>query len=133
IPKIETFLENLKENQIKVAAVVSDSAPAYAAARHRLRLKHRHIIFISCFAHQMNLCVGDLFKECFKFKEASKKVIEIIGFFNNPNNTYWIRKLRDEQKTAHKRYISLCHPCDTRWNSYGEAFSSLLKSKASLV
>ncbi|CAG8805239.1 21307_t:CDS:2, partial [Cetraspora pellucida] len=32
IPKIETFLEHLKENQIKVVAVVSNSALAYAAA-----------------------------------------------------------------------------------------------------
>ncbi|CAB5135680.1 unnamed protein product [Rhizophagus irregularis] len=40
IPKIEEILNDLKDQSIKVAALVSDSAASYASARRQLRLKY---------------------------------------------------------------------------------------------
>ena len=50
--------------------------------RRRLQLKYVHITFLSCFAHQMNLFIGEIFKESEKFKETSIKAIKIALFLS---------------------------------------------------
>ncbi|CAB4401332.1 unnamed protein product [Rhizophagus irregularis] len=55
IPHIEKMLSDLEEQLIKVMAVVTDSAAAYASARRQLRLKYPQYVFLPCFAHQCNL------------------------------------------------------------------------------
>ncbi|KAG9288258.1 hypothetical protein G9A89_021289 [Geosiphon pyriformis] len=68
---------NASDIGAKLLAIVSDSAPAYAAARRRLRLQYPKFVFLPCFAHQCNLAVGDIFKESNEFKTASKQTITI--------------------------------------------------------
>ncbi|CAG8548734.1 4704_t:CDS:2, partial [Scutellospora calospora] len=70
IPKIEPLLEDLKTQQIKVAAVISDSTPAYVAAQ-------------------------EIFKENPHFNNAIKKVVEITNYFNNSNHSYFIARLHE--------------------------------------
>ncbi|CAB4481890.1 unnamed protein product [Rhizophagus irregularis] len=54
--KTEAMISDLKSKGVNVCAVVTDSASAYAAARRRLRISNRAIVFLPCFAHQINLC-----------------------------------------------------------------------------
>ncbi|CAG8816915.1 12834_t:CDS:2, partial [Cetraspora pellucida] len=82
---------------------------------------------------QIKVVVGEIFKENVHFNSTIKKVIKLTNYFNNANHFYFIGKLRDEQKMIYKRYIALIHSGDTRWNSFYEAFSCLLCSKASLI
>ncbi|PKB98587.1 hypothetical protein RhiirA5_464210 [Rhizophagus irregularis] len=77
IPKIEEILNDLKEQSIKVAALVSDSAAAYASARRQLRLKYPQYVFLPCFAHQCNLAVGEIFKESSILKNASTNAVKL--------------------------------------------------------
>ena len=87
------MFKEINDMNVNLIAVVSDSAPSYTAARYvfvilkllyftlyciinnfilfnrrRLRLKHVHITFLPCFAYQMNLFVGEIFKESDTFK-----------------------------------------------------------------
>ncbi|CAB5370948.1 unnamed protein product [Rhizophagus irregularis] len=65
IPKFERLLLRMS------VANVSDSAPAYAAARRCLQLEYAEIVFLPCFAHQCQLAIGDIFKESSILKTAS--------------------------------------------------------------
>jgi Protein of unknown function (DUF 659) len=54
----------------KVKAVVTDSAGPYAKARRELSKLRPDIAFLPCFAHQINLTIGDMFKSFPEFKET---------------------------------------------------------------
>ncbi|CAB4378721.1 unnamed protein product [Rhizophagus irregularis] len=97
IPKITGLIQETKRLGIKLNAIVSDSAPAYAAARRCLQLEYAEIVFLPCFAHQCQLAIGDIFKESSILKTASSKAIKIASYFKNANNSYFIGKLRDIQ------------------------------------
>uniref|UniRef100_U9TUK5 DUF659 domain-containing protein n=1 Tax=Rhizophagus irregularis (strain DAOM 181602 / DAOM 197198 / MUCL 43194) TaxID=747089 RepID=U9TUK5_RHIID len=119
IPKIEEILNDLKDQSIKVAALVSDSAAAYASARQQLRLKYPQYVFLPCFAHQCNLAVGEIFKESSILKNASTNAIYFIG------------KLRNIQRELYSKYYAII-TSDTRWNSYYECYLSLIRTKQAL-
>jgi hypothetical protein len=58
--------------------------------------------------------------------------VKVFLYFNQPNNTYFISKLRTIQKEMYGKYIAIIKPGDTRWNSYYDCFKSLLKTKRAL-
>ncbi|GES84755.1 ribonuclease H-like domain-containing protein [Rhizophagus clarus] len=132
IPKITGLIQETKRLGIKLNAIVSDSAPAYAAARRRLRLEYAKIVFLPCFAHQCQLAIGDIFKESPILKTASSKAIKIASYFKNANNSYFIGKLRDIQNELYDKYYSIVIPGETRWNSHYFCFKSLIRSKQAL-
>ncbi|CAJ0843452.1 2540_t:CDS:2, partial [Entrophospora sp. SA101] len=111
----------------------SDSAPAFAGARHQLRLQYPSIVFLPCFAHQCQLAICDIFKESSGFKASSAKAITVAGFFKNGNNAYYfIGKLRNIQMDLYNKYYSIVVPGETRWNSHYFCFNSLVHSKQAL-
>ncbi|EXX57983.1 hypothetical protein RirG_202060 [Rhizophagus irregularis DAOM 197198w] len=132
IPKITGLIQETKRLGIKLNAIVSDSAPAYAAARRRLRLEYAEIVFLPCFAHQCQLAIGDIFKESSILKTASSKAIKIASYFKNANNSYFIGKLRDIQNELYEKYYSIVIPGETRWNSHYFCFKSLIRFKQAL-
>ncbi|GBC00612.1 hypothetical protein RclHR1_39080001, partial [Rhizophagus clarus] len=48
----------------------------------RLRFQYWDKLFLSCFAHQINLCIGNIFKESSSLNIAAKEAINLIIFFN---------------------------------------------------
>jgi len=91
-----------------------------------------HITFLPCYAHQMNLFVGEIFKESDRFKQASVKAIKIALYFKSSINKYFIGQLRTLQKESYGKYIQIAIGNDTRWNSHYECFRTLIKSKGAL-
>jgi hypothetical protein len=83
-----------------------------------MRIANRSIIFLPCFAHQINLCVGEIFKESTDFK--------------NTNNKFFIRPLRNQQYETYKKHIAISVPGETRWNSLYNMCISLLKTQQAL-
>ncbi|CAB4424904.1 unnamed protein product [Rhizophagus irregularis] len=130
--KTEKMLEDLKKKEITVCAIVTDSASAYAAARRRLRILNRSIVFLPCFAHQLNLCVGEIFKESTEFKTSIDRAIRLATYFKNANHKFFIAKLRDQQRETYKKYIAIAVPGETRWNSLYDMCISLLKTQRAL-
>ncbi|GET65273.1 ribonuclease H-like domain-containing protein [Rhizophagus irregularis DAOM 181602=DAOM 197198] len=118
IPKIEEILNDLKDQSIKVAAL--------------LRLKYPQYVFLPCFAHQCNLAVGEIFKESSILKNASTNAVKLVNYFNHPNNVYFIGKLRNIQRELYSKYYAIIRPGDTRWNSYYECYLSLIRTKQAL-
>ncbi|RHZ77148.1 hypothetical protein Glove_185g69 [Diversispora epigaea] len=112
--KTNTILEELNNNSIKVCALVTDSAGAYAASRRRLRISKKSIVFFPCFAHQLNLCVGEVFKESTEFKTTLDKAIRLASFFRNSNNKFFISKLKEIQYEEYNKESTIVSPGETQ-------------------
>ncbi|CAG8802338.1 7331_t:CDS:2, partial [Dentiscutata erythropus] len=57
-----------KAQNLNIVAIVTDSASSYASARHKIRLERPDLVFLPCFAHQANLCIGDIFRYSSEYK-----------------------------------------------------------------
>ncbi|CAJ0856288.1 3227_t:CDS:2, partial [Entrophospora sp. SA101] len=112
---ITLIFEDLQSKNIMINAVVTDNK-----------------VFIPCFAHQVNLCIGEIFKESYRMKLVAKDAVAIASYFNNVNHAYWIKRLRDEQMDLYRNTYGLVSPNDTRWNSNYDCYVSLLRSKGAL-
>lgn len=100
--------------------------------RKRLRIQRRNIVFLPCFAHQINLCVGDIFKVSPELKSTSQQALKIAVYFKNANNKYFIGNLRKIQMEIYGKCIQPSVPGDTRWNSYFNCCKSLIATKNAL-
>ena len=67
-----------------------------------------------CFAHQVNLFVGDIFKISSEFKITSQQALKIAVYFKNSNNKHFIGQLQDIQMEIYKKCIQPAVPGDTR-------------------
>ncbi|GBC09020.1 hypothetical protein RclHR1_08550006 [Rhizophagus clarus] len=114
---------------ITIYAIVIDSAPVYATARRQIRISKRSITFLPCFAHQINLCVGEIFKESIEFKTAINYAIRLAAFFKNSNHRFFIVRLKEQQYETYKKYIAISVPGETHWNSLYYMCTSLLKTQ----
>ena len=85
-----------------------------------------------CFAHQINLCVGEIFKESVEFKTLMNKAIRLATFFRNANNKFFIAKLKDQQHEEYGKYYSIAAPGETHWNSCYNVCVSLLRIQKAL-
>ncbi|PKY32840.1 hypothetical protein RhiirB3_493158 [Rhizophagus irregularis] len=132
INKTEAMLTEFKKKGITVCAIVTDSASVYAAARRRMRILKRSIIFLPCFAHQINLCVGKIFKESTEFKTTIDRAIRLATYFKNSNHKFFIAHLKEQQYETYKKYIAIAVPGETRWNSVYYMCISLLKTQQAL-
>ena len=98
-----------------------------------MRISNRSIIFLPCFAHQINLCVGEIFKESTEFKITIDRAIKLATYFKNSNHKYFIIAcLWDQQYETYKKYIAISVPGETRWNSLYNMCISLLKTQQAL-
>jgi hypothetical protein len=111
IEKIESFLSEPVLCE-KVKAIITDSAGPYAKARREFSKLRPDIAFLPCFAHQLNLTIGDMFKSFPEFKETLDTAGAIVAFFNRSVGN--IERLR---QAAGPGFRSLKSPCDTRWSS----------------
>jgi hypothetical protein len=93
---------------------------------------HPEIVYLPCFSHQVNLCVGDIFKESDNFDVVANNACKIATYFTSKTHTYFIGKLRDEQQLQYRKYVNLIRPCETRWNSYFYCLTSILNTKEAL-
>ena len=85
-------------------------------------------MFLPCFAHQLNLCIGEIFKESTDLKST----LNNATFFKIANNKFFIGKFRDQQKITYGKYYSIATPGETRWNSYYEVCLSILRNQQAL-
>ncbi|KAF0459336.1 hypothetical protein F8M41_000798 [Gigaspora margarita] len=132
VEKIEALAKSIQDANIKVLAIVTNSAAQYASARHTLQITYPEIIYLPCFAHQVNLCMGDIFKANENFNNAAKNANKISTYLTSKLHTYFIRKLWDEQKSQYNKYINLIPSSITRWNSYYYCFENILNNKEAL-
>ncbi|CAB4375311.1 unnamed protein product [Rhizophagus irregularis] len=82
----QQLFAELNQENIRVNGLVTDSASENASARKQLQLLYRDKLFLPCFAHQMNLCIGDIFKESNSLTKVGEQAVAIASFFNRAKN-----------------------------------------------
>lgn len=97
-----------------------------------MRITNRPIVFLPCYAHQINLCVGEIFKESTDFKVTIDKAVHLATYFKNSNHKFFIAKLRDEQYAEYGKWFTIDAPGETQWNSFYTVCSSLARSQKAL-
>ena len=95
-----------------------------------MRVEYPNKVFLPCMAHQMNLVVGEIFKESDIYHQMSVKAVKIVSYFHS--SAYFTGLLRNEQKSLYDKTIALATPGETRWNSFYFCFHSILKTEAAL-
>ncbi|GBB95763.1 hypothetical protein RclHR1_26090003 [Rhizophagus clarus] len=130
--KIEEMISEIDKLGIPFLSIVTDSAPTYNAARKRLRVQYRAIVFLPCFAYQINLYIGEIFKVSSNLKTTSEQALKIAAYFKNANNKYFIGQFQDIQKEIYGKYIQPVVFGDTRWNSYFNCCASINFTKNAL-
>ncbi|CAB4415233.1 unnamed protein product [Rhizophagus irregularis] len=87
--KVEEMMLQLDELKILLLAVITDRVPAYNAARKDFKFNS----FLLYYAHQINLCVSEVFKVLSELKTTSQQALKLAVYFKNANNKYFIGKL----------------------------------------
>ena len=95
-----------------------------------MRVEFPNKVFLPCMAHQLNLVVGEIFKESDNYQSTSTKAVKIISYFHS--STHFTDLLRNEQKAIYNKTVALATPEETQWNSYYFCFHSILKTEAAL-
>ncbi|KAI0055033.1 hypothetical protein BV25DRAFT_1816187 [Artomyces pyxidatus] len=117
---------------IIVIAWCTDDGPDGKKMRRLLALRFPWMIVIVCWAHQINLVVGDILKVHVMYSSAIADSLEVIKWFNNHDQA--LSLLRKEQELTYDgKYWSLLLPVLTRWTAHYHSLSRLLKIKAAIV
>ena len=105
----------------------SDDAGQCGRARRILALRYPFILFICCWAHQINLMVKALL-QCPKFKDVAKKAIAAASAIIK-SSSKWLGRLRDmcEAMYGKRAPVTVATVGETRWNSTQSCFASQLQ------
>ncbi|CAG8602783.1 7176_t:CDS:1, partial [Dentiscutata heterogama] len=77
-----------------------------------LQLQRRDILYLPCFAYQVNLYVADIFKSNPDYVKVATNACSLLSFFNA--STYWLGQFRYKQVLAYNKYPALIHPGEAR-------------------
>ncbi len=58
--------------------------------------------------------------------------IRLATYFRSANNKFFIAKLHDQQQDVYGKHYTIAIPGETRWNSYYEVCTSLLRTQKAL-
>ncbi|KAI0771477.1 ribonuclease H-like domain-containing protein [Trametes elegans] len=109
-----------------VVGYCTDAGGDTKAMRELLRQQFPWIITVDCWAHQMNLLVGDYFKHMRHYAGYMDQAEEIIKWFNN--HTRALAMLAEEQRHRYDgRVLALLYPVVTRWSSHYLTCARLLE------
>jgi hypothetical protein len=112
-----------------VGAIVTDNAGNCARARRILALRWPKIVFLFCYAHQINLLVKDVIATSWKITVSQAHAI--VSTLNK-STAKWLPRLRDVMKATYGNTVTLAlvQMADTRWNSVQGMLASLLRVRS---
>ncbi|GAA5953173.1 hypothetical protein JCM10213_003436 [Rhodosporidiobolus nylandii] len=93
----------------------------------KLLAKYLWLISILCYAHQVNLVVGDLFKGSVKATSVSKQLLAVINWFLH--HSCALEQLCKATKMHLGKILALMKPVDARWTLHCLAVRCLVKIK----
>ena len=116
---------------IIVIAWCTDDGPDGKKMRRLLSAKYRWLIMLVCWAHQMNLVIGDFLKLKADFRKVITLGLDVVKWFNNHSQA--LALFRSKQKlTYHGKFWALILPIITRWTAHYLSLTRLLKVEAAL-
>ncbi|KIK76263.1 hypothetical protein PAXRUDRAFT_110784, partial [Paxillus rubicundulus Ve08.2h10] len=99
-----------------IVAWCTDASGESAKMRCLLVQKMPHLVVVDCWAHQINLIVGDIFKIKHHFVQIINDTLEVVKWFNNHGQALGL--LQDAQMAKFGQILALILPVLTRWTSH---------------
>jgi hypothetical protein len=116
---------------VQVIAWCTDDGPDGKKMRRLLQAQFPWLIALLCWAHQINLVVGDVLGVRGSVTEDINHALEVIKWFNNHGAA--LELLRQEQiLTFSGSFWALILPVITRWTAHYLSITRLLKLKQPL-
>lgn len=111
---------------VTVIGWTTDDGPDGKKARRLLAIQQPHLILTVCWAHQINLVVGDLLSLA-DISVTISEALEVIKWFNAHSTALDLLR-REQLLTSPDRTVplALILPAITRWTAHFLAFSRLL-------
>eukprot|EP00842_Homolaphlyctis_polyrhiza_P002059 jgi/Hompol1/2854/HPOL_006195-RA len=128
--QLENILLDVISSGWVVGAIITDNAGNCARARRILALRWPNLIFLFCFAHQINLLVKDVLN-CEDFTDCLKKAHNVVTVFNK-STAKWLPRLREVCMHLYGHSLALIQMAPTRWNSAQGMFASILRIQSAL-
>jgi len=119
----KTLME--EKYKITVGGWCADEGPDTKKGKRLMSEAFCWMIIIVCWAHQMNLVVGDLLRVKHELIEVIKTVLEIITWFNG--HSVPLAWLQDEQQLTYNKSWIIFLPVITRWLAHYHTCARLLK------
>ena len=119
------------EYEVTIIAWCTDDGPDGKKMRRLLKLLFLWIIVIVCWAHQINLVVGDFLRLKLPFLKSVSQSLEVVKWFNNHGAA--LALLQTEQKLTYEgKTFALLLPAITHWTAHFLSVSRTLKVKNAL-
>jgi len=116
---------------VKPIAWCTDDGPDGKKMRRLLQQKFDWIFVLVCWAHQINLVVGDFLALKLGYLNSVKKALAVIVWFNGHGAA--LAMLNEEQRfTYNGDFWALILPIITRWTAHYLSISRLLKVKRAI-
>ena len=113
-------------------AVVTDASGECRKARRILGLKYSDIMFLDCYAHQINLVVGDYFKSETLVLTFADNATELISWLRS--KTQILAAMRDIQTRCGEAMAkAVIRAVLTRWTAHYQAYARLLDLRLVLI
>jgi hypothetical protein len=125
---LSAVIKQLIENKVVVGAVVADNAAVNGAVARSMKVTYPWILPLPCAAHALQLCIVRLFDQdsfAESFKDIAKNIYSTIA------NSYPM--LAEFRRVQGADVVNLHRPQKTRWNSYFQAFNSILRTRSAVV
>lgn len=110
---------------LSVVALCSDDGGDARLMRKLLQASMPWLIVILCWAHQINLIVGDYLSLRIPFLECVPRAMELIKWTNNHSRALGI--FRQEQMSTYGKVLALIRPVITRWTAHYLSLRRLLE------
>jgi hypothetical protein len=126
---LESILLLMTAQGWDVGAVVTNNAGNCARARRILALRWPKIVFLFCYAHQINLLIKDVIAT--RWQITVFQAHAIVSTLNK-SIAKWLPRLRDVMKATYGYTVTLAfvQMADTRWNSVQGMLASLLRVRS---
>ncbi|KIK90602.1 hypothetical protein PAXRUDRAFT_14255 [Paxillus rubicundulus Ve08.2h10] len=105
-----------EELKVHIVAWCTDASGGSASMQWLLVQKMPHIVAVDCWAHQVNLIVGDTFKVTHMVIKIISDAIEVVKWFNN--HSCVLGMLCKVQIAKYGKILALILPVLTWWNSH---------------
>ena len=113
----------------KISAVVTDSASVYVSAKRMLEPEFPEVIFLPCFAHQVNIIISDCMKTILWLDRNVKACIGIVAFFASPSRAAILTHTQEALGVTPNRLVKMPR---TRWNYACRTLRSVRKNRRTI-
>lgn len=115
---------------LAVIAVCSDDGGDARRMRRLLLGQMPWLIVVLCWAHQINLIVGDYLSLRLPFQDCVPKALTVIKWMNNHSRALGL--FRQEQLCTFQKVLALILPVITRWTAHYLSLRRLLTVEKAL-